>query len=234
MMNKSFHKKYGRPREEKKEFDQYILDLARVTRVTEGGKQLSFRVCIILGDRKGRVGFGLAKGKDVQYGVEKAVRQAKKHIITVPIVNETIPHQIISKANAAVVMLKPAPKGSGIIAGGAVRAVLDLAGVPNVSSKILGRTKNKIAIVQATFAALQSFKSKNGRYDVLNKRKEIEQSKKTAMVAAPMEMPKKVEEKIVQKPVYPVKSGKAGLPKAEFNGVKKEVVKKEIKENAKK
>ncbi len=201
MMNKSFKKKDGRPREEKKEFDQYILDLARVTRVTEGGKHMSFRVCLILGDRKGRVGFGLAKGKDVQLGVEKAVRQARKHIITVPIVNETIPHAVISKANAAVVMLKPAPRGSGIIAGGAVRAVLDLAGVPNVSSKILGRTKNKVAIVQATFAALESFKTKNGRYEVFGKRKEQEQNKKNEknnMVAVPMEMPKKVE-KIVQK-----------------------------------
>jgi len=179
-MMKNNRRKDNRPREDKKEFDQYILDLARVTRVTEGGKQLSFRACVILGDRKGRVGFGLAKGKDVQYGVEKAVRQAKKHIINVPIVNETIPHSVISKANAAVVMLKPAPRGSGIIAGGAVRVVLDLAGIPNVSSKILGRTKNKIAIVQATFAALQAFKSKNGRYDVLAKIKEKEQAKKTA------------------------------------------------------
>ncbi|MDO9510026.1 MAG: 30S ribosomal protein S5 [Candidatus Magasanikbacteria bacterium] len=213
MMNKSFKKKDGRSRDEKKEFDQYIVDLARVTRVTEGGKHMSFRVCLILGDRKGRVGFGLAKGKDVQLGVEKAVRQAKKHIITVPIVNETIPHAIISKANAAVVMLKPAPRGSGIIAGGAVRAVLDLAGVPNISSKIVGRTKNKVAIVQATFAALESFKTKNGRYEVFEKRKEQEQNKKNVnynnMVAVPMEMPKKVVQ-IVQKPV------------------KKEVVKKEI------
>jgi len=180
-MMKNNRRKDNRPREDKKEFDQYILDLARVTRVTEGGKQLSFRACVILGDRKGRVGFGLAKGKDVQYGVEKAVRQAKKHIINVPIVNETIPHSVISKANAAVVMLKPAPRGSGIIAGGAVRVVLDLAGIPNVSSKILGRTKNKIAIVQATFAALQAFKSKNGRYDVLAKIKEKEQAKKMAV-----------------------------------------------------
>ncbi|HRY36791.1 MAG TPA: 30S ribosomal protein S5 [Candidatus Magasanikbacteria bacterium] len=183
-MNKNNRKKDNRPREEKKEFDQYILDLARVTRVTEGGKHLSFRACVILGDRKGRVGFGLSKGKDVQYGVEKAVRQAKKHIINVPIVNDTIPHPVISKANAAVIMLKPAPKGSGIIAGGAVRAVLELAGVPNVSSKILGRTKNKIAIVQATFAALQSFKSKNGRYDVMAKIKEKEQNKKVSVEPA--------------------------------------------------
>lgn len=146
-----------KPRE-KPEFDQYVLDLARVTRVTKGGKHMSFRACIILGDRRGRVGFGLAKGKDVQLGVEKAVNQAKKHMITVPIVNETIPHAIVYKFKAATVFLKPAPKGSGIIAGGAVRAMLELAGIPNVSSKILGKTKNKVTIVKATFNALQLFK----------------------------------------------------------------------------
>jgi small subunit ribosomal protein S5 len=147
-----------RDEREKSEFDQVILDIARVTRVTKGGKHLSFRVCIILGDRHGRVGFGVAKGKDVQLGVEKAVHQAKKHMIKVPIVKETIPHPVIKKFKAAVILLKPAPKGSGIIAGGATRVVLELAGVPNVSSKILGKTKNKIAIVKATFEALQSFK----------------------------------------------------------------------------
>lgn len=207
-MQKNYRKKDNRQREEKKEFDQYILDLARVTRVTQGGKQLSFRACVVLGDRKGRVGFGLSKGKDVQFGVEKAVRQAKKNIISVPIVNETIPHPVISKANAAVVMLKPAPKGSGVIAGGAVRVVLELAGIPNVSSKILGRTKNKIATVQATFAALQSFKSKNGKYDFLAKIKERENNKKNTIINTVVEKTEK---------------------KEEVKPIKKEIVKKEIK-----
>lgn len=143
---------------EKPEFDQYVLDLSRVTRVTKGGKHMSFRACVILGDRRGRVGFGLAKGKDVQLGVEKAVHQAKKHMITIPIVKETIPHAIAYKFKAATIFLKPAPRGSGIIAGGAVRAMLELAGVPNVSAKILGKTKNKVTIVKATFSALQMFK----------------------------------------------------------------------------
>jgi small subunit ribosomal protein S5 len=147
-----------RREQEKSEFDQVILDIARVTRVTQGGKHLSFRTCVILGDRHGRVGFGVAKGKDVQIGVEKAVHQAKKHMIKVPIVKETIPHSVIRKFKAAKILLKPAPKGSGIIAGGAARVVLELAGIPNVSSKILGKTKNKIAVVKATFEALQSFK----------------------------------------------------------------------------
>lgn len=151
----------GRGPKEKSDLDQYILDLARVTRVTKGGKHLSFRVCVILGDRKGRVSYGVAKGKDVQMGVEKAVTQAKKHLITVPIINETIPHVLVYKFKAAMIMLKPAPRGSGIIAGGAVRAVLDLAGVPNVSAKILGKTKNKIAIAKATYEALKSFKHRS-------------------------------------------------------------------------
>ena len=157
-MNKSEHRR-PRRNEEKSEFEQYILDLARVTRVTKGGKQMSFRICVILGDRRGRVGYGVAKGADVQLGVEKAVHQAKKRMITVPTVKGTIPHSVLKKYKAAIVLIRPAPQGSGIIAGGAVRAVLDLAGVPNVSSKILGKTKNKIAIVKATFEALKSLRS---------------------------------------------------------------------------
>ncbi len=141
---------------EKSEFDSIILDLARVTRVTEGGKHLSFRACVVVGDKKGRVGMGLDKGKDVQIGVEKATRQAKKNLITVPIVNNTIAHQVFCKFKAAYVMIKPAPNGSGIIAGGPVRAILELAGVPNASSKILGKTKNKIVLAQATLGALSS------------------------------------------------------------------------------
>lgn len=157
-MQKPGFKKDRHSEKEKPEFDQFILDLARVTRVTKGGKHLSFRACVILGDRHGRVGYGVAKGKDVQLGVEKAVHQAKKHIIRVPIIKETIPHPVMMKFKAASVLLKPAPKGSGIIAGGAARVVLEMAGVPNVSAKLIGKTKNKIAIVKATFAALENFK----------------------------------------------------------------------------
>jgi small subunit ribosomal protein S5 len=156
-MSKPMGKRSDKQRE-KPEFDQYILDLSRVTRVTKGGKQMNFRACVILGDHHGRVGFGLAKGKDVQLGVEKAVHQAKKRMIMVPIVKETIPHAIVYKFKAATVFLKPAPRGSGIIAGGAMRAMLELAGVPNVSAKILGKTKNKVTIVKAAFNALQMFK----------------------------------------------------------------------------
>ena len=148
----------GQFKREKPEFEQHIADLARVTRVTRGGKQLSFRACVLIGDRKGRVGYGIQKGKDVQIAVEKAVKQAKKNIINVPTVFETIPHATAAKFKAAKCIIKPAPKGSGIIAGSVIRTVLELAGVPNASAKMLGKTNNKIANIKATFDALQSFK----------------------------------------------------------------------------
>jgi len=152
----------GKPKfkREKPEFDQQIADLARVTRVTKGGKQLSFRATVLIGDRRGRVGYGIAKGKDVQIAVEKSVNQAKKQMINVPLRKETIPHRVEAKVKAARVMMKPAPKGSGVIAGGAVRTVLEMAGVPNVSAKMTGKTNNKMNNIKAAFAALQSFKVK--------------------------------------------------------------------------
>lgn len=147
-----------KPKREKPEFDQQIVDLARVTRVTKGGKQLSFRACVVIGDRKGRVGYGLEKGKDVQIAVEKAVNQAKKTMIRVPMKDGTIPHHITVKSKAGRVMLKPAPKGSGIIAGSVVRTVLEMAGISNASAKLLGKTKNKVTNVKAVFEALTSFR----------------------------------------------------------------------------
>lgn len=147
-----------RPPKEKPEFDQLIVELSRVTRVTKGGKQMSFRACVLIGDRKGRVGFGVQKGKDVQFAVEKAVNNAKKHMITVPMRKETLPHRVEAKFKAAKVMLKPAPRGSGLIAGSVLRSVLELAGVPNASAKMLGKSANKIANIKAVFEALKSFK----------------------------------------------------------------------------
>lgn len=146
----------GRP-EEKKEFDQRILELARVTRVTKGGKRMRFRACVIIGDRKGRVGYGIAKGGDVQQSVAKAALQAKKRLVTVPFVNETIPHAVHQKFAAASIIIKPAPKGTGIKAGGAVRVVFELAGIPNAVGKILG-SANKINNAKATMLALKQLR----------------------------------------------------------------------------
>ena len=118
---------------------------------------MKFRACVIIGDKKGKVGFGVAKGADVSQAVEKAARHAHKQIFSIPFFEETIPHRTEAKFGAAEVLLKPAPRGSGIIAGGAVRVVLALAGVPNVVSKILG-SKNKINNVKATFEALKKLR----------------------------------------------------------------------------
>ena len=138
------------------EFEQRIVDLARVTRVMAGGKRLRFRATVALGDKKGKVGWGVAKGADVTIAVNKAVNQAKKNMFKVNLVNETIPHEVTAKFKAAKVLLKPAVVGRGIIAGGAVRTILELAGVPNIYGKIIGRTNNKISNVQAVFKALRA------------------------------------------------------------------------------
>jgi len=165
-----------RSKREKPEFDQNIVDLARVTRVTKGGKHLSFRALVLIGDRKGRVGYGVQKGADVQIAVDKAVKQAKKNIMNVPFDKETIPHRVEAKFKGAKVMIKPAPQGSGIIAGGAVRTVLDFAGVPNASAKMIGKSNNKIANVKATFEALKLFKPEAIAF--VNKSREADRAKK--------------------------------------------------------
>lgn len=142
---------------EPREFEQKILELARVTRVTKGGKRMRFRASLVIGDRRGRVGFGVAKGADVAMAVEKAFRQAKKNMVTVPLVKETIPHAIERKFAAAIVLLKPAPQGTGLKCGGPARMVLELAGVPNAVSKLMG-SSNKINNAKATFMALAALR----------------------------------------------------------------------------
>ena len=150
---KEFKKKRSALKKEAPEFDQQIIDVARVTRVMAGGKRMRFRVCLVIGDKKGRVGAGIAKGADVTMAVQKAYRKAEKNLIRVPISRDTIPHEIRVKIGASKILLKPAPVGTGVISGGAVRHVLDLAGIKNVVSKILG-TNNKINNVKATIKAL--------------------------------------------------------------------------------
>lgn len=142
---------------EKPEFEQKLVDIARVTRVVAGGRRFRFRACIVLGNKKGKVGMGMAKGADVTGAIEKAVKRAKKHFVQAPIINDTIPHQIKVKYAAAKVLLKPASPGTGIIAGGAVRAVCELAGIKNVVSKMLG-SANKVSNVQAVLLAFKKLK----------------------------------------------------------------------------
>jgi small subunit ribosomal protein S5 len=144
-------------RGEQDEFEQKIVDLARVTRVMAGGKRMRFRACVVIGDKKGRVGLGLAKSNDVSTAISKATDKAKKSLVIVQVVNGTIVHEIRHKFGAAKVLLKPAKQGRGIIAGGAVRIVLELAGLSNVVSKILG-TNNQVANAKCVMSALQNLK----------------------------------------------------------------------------
>lgn len=142
------------------DYEEKNIEVSRVTRVTKGGKRMRFRVLSVIGNHKGRVGFGLAKGLDVAAATSKATTKARKSLITVPLLKETIPHPVDAKFAAAKVLLKPAPKGTGIKAGGPVRSVLELAGVPNITAKILG-SKNKINNVKAVFMALKALANSN-------------------------------------------------------------------------
>lgn len=147
----------GRRDERRDEFEQRILEIARVTRVMAGGKRMNFRACVAIGDRKGSVGVGLGKGADVTLAVNKAVNRAKKVMVKVPTLHETIPHAIEQKLGAAKIVFKPAKQGRGVIAGGVVRVILELAGIKNVSSKILG-TNNKVNNARCTIAALANLR----------------------------------------------------------------------------
>lgn len=139
------------------EFEQRILDIARVTRVMAGGKRMNFRACIAIGDKKGKVGVGLGKGADVTMAVNKAVNHAKKDMITVETINDTITHEIHHSEGAAKLLFKPARSGKGIIAGGVARVILELAGIKNVTSKQLG-TNNKINNARCTIEALRTLR----------------------------------------------------------------------------
>ncbi|MCX6736855.1 MAG: 30S ribosomal protein S5 [Candidatus Parcubacteria bacterium] len=144
---------------EKSEYDQKTLEIRRVTRVVAGGKRMSFRAAVLLGDKKGKVAVGLAKGADVSQAIDKAVSDAKKHFVKVSIFDGTIRHNVLGKFKASKVIIKPAVKGRGIVAGGAVREVLFLAGYNNVSAKIVGTSTNQINNAQATLNALSHLKS---------------------------------------------------------------------------
>jgi small subunit ribosomal protein S5 len=150
----------GRPGAVKDEFDTKLLDLARVTRVTGGGKRMSFRAVVIAGDKKSKIGIGIDKGKDVSQAIDKATSRAKKNIINIVIVDGTIPHEVEAKVGPAVVLLRPQRKGRGLVAGGAVRTICDLAGIKNVSSKILSGSKNKLNNARATMEALRKLKAR--------------------------------------------------------------------------
>ncbi|MFA6024160.1 MAG: 30S ribosomal protein S5 [Candidatus Gracilibacteria bacterium] len=144
---------------EVKEFEEEVIQVDRVTRVVKGGRRLRFRATVVIGNKKGTVGYGIGKATEVQQAIQKAVAKAKKRLIKVPVYNGTIPHMIQVKFKASQVLMKPASIGTGIIAGGAVRQILELAGVSNVLSKSLGST-NKINTAKATYKALTKLREK--------------------------------------------------------------------------
>lgn len=145
-----------RPAEEK-QFDERVLNIDRVARVVKGGRRFRFRALVVVGDRKGKVGVGVSKGADVTSAISKATDVAKKNMITVSITKGTLPHEAETKVSGAKIRIMPASPGTGLIAGGAVRTVLEVAGVKNALSKSLG-SSNKVNIAYATVAALQSVK----------------------------------------------------------------------------
>lgn len=144
------------------EYEEKVVQVNRVSKKTKGGNKIGFSVLVVVGDRKGHVGVGLGGAPDVSSAVRKAVSYAKKHLLTVPMRKTTIPHEVRVKRGAAQVLLKPAPPGTGVIAGGAVRAVVEAAGIRDIVSKILG-SKNQASNVYATLEALRSLRMKSLR-----------------------------------------------------------------------
>jgi len=142
---------------EPKEFDEKVIQISRVSKKTKGGNKVGFSVLMVVGDKKGKVGVGLGKASDVIGAIKKGIKKAKKKMITIPLDGTTVPFPIEVKKGAGRVMLKPAPKGSGVIAGGPVRAVVEAAGIRDISSKILG-SENQASSVYATFEALTQIK----------------------------------------------------------------------------
>jgi len=143
--------------QEESEFEEKVVQVNRVSKKTKGGNQISFSALTVVGDRQGKVGVGLGHSKDVASAINKGMNYAKKHLITVPLRGTTIPHRVKIKFGAAEVLLKPAPPGSGLIAGGPVRFVVQAAGIKDMSSKILG-SSNKASNVYATFKALKKLR----------------------------------------------------------------------------
>ena len=141
-------------REKEREFDDEVIEVARIARTVKGGRRIRFRAAVVLGDRRGRVGIGVDKANEVMIAVNKAKAKARRSLSTIPIIDETIPFAIDYKYRGAKVRLMPASEGTGVIAGGSVRSVIELSGIKNLLSKIMG-SKSKINNIKATYLALK-------------------------------------------------------------------------------
>ena len=143
--------------EDREELDERVVDIKRVAKVVKGGRRFSFRVVCVVGDNKGQVGVGVGKARGVPDAIRKAMDKAKRSMVEVPMLETTIPHQMISKHGGAMVLLKPASPGTGVIAGGPVRAVVEAAGYRDILTKSLG-SPNQLNVIRATIKGLQSLK----------------------------------------------------------------------------
>lgn len=177
--------------EGEKQFEEKVVQIDRITRVVAGGRRIRFRATVVVGDKAGRVGVAVAKGQEVVLAIQKAVEKAKKNMIEVPLKGTTISHEVMLKYGGAKVFLKPASKGTGIIAGGAVRAVVEAAGIHDILSKMIG-SSNKINNVYATFEALRSFGPVEKKKEEKIIKKEIEVVKEKETLSK-KEAPKKME-----------------------------------------
>ena len=160
-----------------KEFEEVVINIDRVARVVKGGRRFRFKALVVVGNRKNKVGVGVAKGADVQAAISKATDVAKKNLVTIPVVNETIPHDMEVKLSGARVLIKPAAPGTGIIAGGVVRAIIGVTGIRNLLSKSLGST-NKVNIAYATVEALGSLVPREQWVGAKSKAKKVTKEEK--------------------------------------------------------
>ena len=160
-----------KPRKDQKEYGDQVIAINRVTKVVKGGRRFRFAALVVVGDRKGHVGIGTGKANEVPDAIRKATEDAKKNMIEVPVINDTIPHEITGEYGAGKVFMRPASDGTGVIAGGAARAVLELAGIKDILTKCIG-SRTKINVVRATFEGLRNLRTVEQVAEIRDKKPE--------------------------------------------------------------